>query len=262
MNEFDISIKQVCNIYYNRTLKWQRETFAERQYHGLVYFLEGSIEYYFEGFTVTATPDHILKLPKNLPYSGKRLTENGVAFIVIDFETSEIKELEKLKLPMLYDCTGNSYWKDCFLEILKTWNEKRLQSHISVKYLLYKLLADLISTCNHLDDNKTSQILDYINQNLPNPNLHCSNLCELFYISESQLRRNILKDTGLTPNEYIANQRLERARHLLLYDKQKAIKEVADECGFASPYYFSRCFTQKMHLSPREYRRMNDVRDE
>jgi AraC family transcriptional regulator of arabinose operon len=69
--------------------------------------------------------------------------------------------------------------------------------------------------------------------------------CQLFRLFKSQL--------GLSPQQYIEQQRIEHAKNLLLL-RSLSIKEVAAQTGFANPLYFSRRFQKTVGLSPSQYR--------
>lgn len=60
--------------------------------------------------------------------------------------------------------------------------------------------------------------------------------------------------TGLTPMQYLAAYRLERARELLL-GSALTVGEIATATGYRDPFYFSRVFRHAEGLSPRDYRR-------
>ena len=50
----------------------------------------------------------------------------------------------------------------------------------------------------------------------------------------------------------VIEARLAKARYLLL-GRGVAVGMVARECGFASPFYFSRLFKAKTGVAPRDY---------
>ncbi len=62
------------------------------------------------------------------------------------------------------------------------------------------------------------------------------------------------KEFHISPHAYILRRQMEEARRLLAETELK-IYQVAEQTGFADPYYFSRCFKSKTGLSPNEYRR-------
>lgn len=59
---------------------------------------------------------------------------------------------------------------------------------------------------------------------------------------------------GRTPAAYITYLRIAKAQELLL-DLDMPIAEVAAECGYEDPLYFSRVFRREVGVSPSEYRR-------
>ena len=69
-------------------------------------------------------------------------------------------------------------------------------------------------------------------------------------MSYSTLHRRIKSLTGITANEYVRKHRLTKAMQLLR-DGHNA-SEVAMECGFSSPSYFTRCFKAEYGMLPSE----------
>ncbi len=66
-------------------------------------------------------------------------------------------------------------------------------------------------------------------------------LAELAHLSVSALERRFKKHLAKTPNQYINEVRLENARKLLV-ETQLPVSQVAYQCGFAEPSYFSKQF--------------------
>lgn len=62
------------------------------------------------------------------------------------------------------------------------------------------------------------------------------------------------RETGLRPMDWLNQQRLQRACHLLA-STTRSVGEIADDCGYANLYYFSRVFRRHLGLSPLRYRR-------
>ena len=59
---------------------------------------------------------------------------------------------------------------------------------------------------------------------------------------------------GITPNDYLLNIRIDKAKNMLLFDN-KSIDEIAYECGFNSSTYFSTVFKKKINESPYRFRK-------
>lgn len=59
---------------------------------------------------------------------------------------------------------------------------------------------------------------------------------------------------GLTFDQWLLSQRVRKAQHLLRSTNLR-IDKIAEECGFSSRRYFTRCFSRSAGCSPERYRR-------
>jgi AraC-like DNA-binding protein len=75
-----------------------------------------------------------------------------------------------------------------------------------------------------------------------------SDLC----MSRSSLHRKMRSITGLTPTDFIRNQRLERAAELLRTTSH-SVNEIVDLVGFSYASYFTKCFKEKYGVLPKDY---------
>lgn len=71
-------------------------------------------------------------------------------------------------------------------------------------------------------------------------------------MSTSQLYRNTIRLTGLSPNELLQKYRLQKARSLMK-EKKLSIADIAFQCGFSSPSYFTKCFRKAHGILPLAY---------
>ncbi|MEM9823541.1 MAG: ATP-binding protein, partial [Bacteroidota bacterium] len=82
------------------------------------------------------------------------------------------------------------------------------------------------------------------------------NLLELsskMAVSERQLFRRIKRLTGMTPNKYLREMKLYKAKDLLENLTYGTISEVSYAVGFEDPYYFSKIYTMRFGKRPSEY---------
>lgn len=247
----DICIEKVVNVYFKQQSNWKRTVFAPRGYDALVLFTQGKIEYNFANKTVVAQKGDLLLLPGNLPYSGKKHTPQ-VGYYVIDFACGRAEEFSELLAPAVV--SNQEALCAVFSGALEQWQRQPIHMQLHLKSLVYGVLSGVFETCGYQPTARTEEILSFISENLGDSKLSVAALCRRFYISESQLRRNLQKATGLTPNSYITTLRINRAKSELLHTT-RSIKAVSQGCGFSSPCYFSRCFAQATGLSPTEYRK-------
>ncbi len=72
-------------------------------------------------------------------------------------------------------------------------------------------------------------------------------------LNSAYLQRCFVREMGKTLGDFILEQKVEAARHLL-NDDSLSIKEVAHQCGFASSTYFGRIFARLEGRSATEFR--------
>lgn len=68
-------------------------------------------------------------------------------------------------------------------------------------------------------------------------------------LSKAQLYRNIIELSGLSPNGFIKEYRLKKAVEAMCKEEGN-VSEIAYQCGFSSPSYFSKCFFQRFGILP------------
>lgn len=83
--------------------------------------------------------------------------------------------------------------------------------------------------------------------------IYLSDMAENLGISETYLSRLFKKETGERLQDYIINERLERAANLLKYSDEP-ISNIAEYVNFPSQSYMGKIFKKRYHLSPKKYR--------
>ncbi len=78
-------------------------------------------------------------------------------------------------------------------------------------------------------------------------------LARRVYVSPRYLRELFQREFGASPLHYVIRRRIERAQQLLR-ETQDPVQKIAEECGFASLFYFSRMFKKMTGAAPTEYR--------
>ena len=72
-------------------------------------------------------------------------------------------------------------------------------------------------------------------------------------MSTSQFRRRLSAITGETPQGYITNIRMQKARHLLDTSPDMTILDVAQSCGYDDQSSFTRAFKRFFGVTPSDY---------
>ncbi|MBQ0819457.1 helix-turn-helix transcriptional regulator [Microvirga sp. HBU67558] len=81
-----------------------------------------------------------------------------------------------------------------------------------------------------------------------------SELANACLLSTRQLTRAFQSSFGMSPYRWLLNQRIERAKHLLLTTAMP-LAEIAIACGFANQSHFTTTFTRFVGAGPRQWRR-------
>lgn len=84
-----------------------------------------------------------------------------------------------------------------------------------------------------------------------NPSLQ--DLAKKAGMAPEYFHRQFRKVFRTTPHEYMQRRRMNMAQHLIR-KTDVSIKEIATQCGYDNPFYFSRIFTQWLKMTPSEYR--------
>lgn len=100
------------------------------------------------------------------------------------------------------------------------------------------------------DDNWISKVEDHYQRCLSNGNLKVKSIANHFSISERQFHRKIKQYTALTPNRYLQEMRLQKAKNMLLHSKSITVKEVGYAIGFHNSRYFSNLFMKRFGIRP------------
>lgn len=94
-----------------------------------------------------------------------------------------------------------------------------------------------------------------IEANIRNPDFQLLDIANEMEISRTTLYREVRKLTGQSPNRYIRNIRLTKARKILEAGIYPTVKETAEEVGFRRPEYFSKLFYLEYKVLPSEFLR-------
>lgn len=96
------------------------------------------------------------------------------------------------------------------------------------------------------------QTLDYIHDHL-HQEIKLADLAVLLNMSQFYFCRRFKQAIGTTPHQYILEQRVERAKHLLKRSDY-TIADIAVLCGFNSHSHLSKHFRQLTGITPSAYR--------
>ena len=143
------------------------------------------------------------------------------------------------------------------LAVYFAWRRhKSLKGQYSEINRLYQnsIARDMQQSEQLTDDDKQflQQLAAIIDKTSENGVFDVGTIAMQMHISILTLRRRLSHTVGLTPQAYIMQVRIEKARYLLLNFRDITIAEVAEKCGYTQVPNFTRAFTRFYGITPSE----------
>lgn len=214
-------------------------------------------------------PGEILITPANVPLFVRWKGQENCLQIQIKTEFLQNIAQETLEYDShLFQLMPQFQVHDCHIRGITTMLLEECQQEISKNQLYLDSLANILAVNlirNHcttkpilplyqggLSPYQLSQIFDYIDAHL-DQNLKLENLAKLLDLSQFHFSRLFKQSVGLSPHQYLIEQRIERAKQLLKKTNQ-SILDIALNCGFSSHSHLSKQFRQVTGMTPKAYR--------
>lgn len=108
-----------------------------------------------------------------------------------------------------------------------------------------------------IEDLRLARAIEYARAHYGEP-VSRADMARAAGLSETRFHDLFREAMGEAPVQYLNGLRLRQAMFQLRYS-DKPVGQVACACGFASDFYFSRFFKQKVGMSPRAFRQLYDA---
>ena len=118
-----------------------------------------------------------------------------------------------------------------------------------------------LSVCIVPDEEFVARFYEILQQKAFDSRYSVPKLCREIGMSSSKLHRKLIALTGCSAINHIITLRLERAKGLLLSCPQLHVNQVAFECGFDDPDYFSRVFSRRFGMAPTQFKQLRKLAD-
>ncbi len=174
-----------------------------------------------------------------------------IPFILLTAKTGDEAELNAL------ECSADTF-------VSKPFNEKLLRLRVDKlveqrkklreKYFVLPEQKSAGLALNPVDKEFIDKLEKTITKEIDNTEFGVEILAQSVALSTSGVYRKIKSLTGLSPVEFIRTFRLKKAA-ILLKETSRSVAEIADQTGFGTQKYFSRCFKEQFGISPLNYRK-------
>ena len=105
-----------------------------------------------------------------------------------------------------------------------------------------------------IGSSEIEEIKSYISKNY-NLDIKIEDLAKKYNMSHNTLLLKFKKQTGMTPKEFLLDQRIKSSKYLLS-TSDFMINQIASMCGFTSTAYFIFIFKKSSGITPKQYRLM------
>lgn len=229
---------------------------TQRPNHGFMYLLCDKIIFEFpDGGRKEYIRGDIIYIPNGLRYKVSFEDKNdSFNTLLINFSTD--KEIVFYESTALVVSSASSKYTDEFYNIISSYKMMK-NSYYSIMTSFFSLLDNISKHIRKKEFSKgkyesIEPALTYIDFHL-NDKLYISQLAKMCLMSESSFRKYFREYIGEPPNEYILNQKLEKAKRMLK-SPDIPVHAVADELGFYDCAYFYKLFMKKYGITPVTFR--------
>jgi len=249
----DISVKDFLSMSYRYNTKPTARERMRKSDFGLMFVAEGQATITSDGKTINLNVGDGMFVPLNQKYKYSR-NKPGKVFILnfsmydaslfTDFITFHISEANHI-VPYL----------DSFKNLFFSNSKNKRPALLSI---FYSILQSVLRSGEAAEHPALKKAIGYVKDNLGNPLLNAAEIACAAGYSEGHLRRLFKEIYKVSPMQYLNELRIDTAKNLLL-STGLSVKEISEQCGFNSPFYFSTIFKAKLGRSPSRYRDENNI---
>lgn len=134
---------------------------------------------------------------------------------------------------------------------------KDQENYTDACYIIAEFFHKIVQMLSLCITKETGTFEFIIRQELDNAiykKLELEQIAEKLHISKSSIIRSFKRHYGVTPYDYLLEQKLETAKRLL-HSTQLTSKEIAAKLCFSNEHHFSTAFFNRVGMRPKQYRK-------
>ncbi len=186
----------------------------------------------------------VLFIPRDTPYEVEYSTSES---IVVNMEFCNYSEAE------VFELQSKSGVAVLFSLLLTEWQEQHSVNR--AKATIYSILEKIGEYNNaKIENSALAECIQYIELHFCDPKLDVKRICDVGFLSKSNLYRLFLNHFGISPKQYVIKLRMNKALRLLV-EGELTVKEISLICGFLDEKYFSRMFKNTYGYPPSQLRK-------
>lgn len=229
-----------------RTYTKRSSRHVHDSYHQLVLPIQGNIHIDMDGFLGKVSVGECVVLPKGVAHGF--YADEAARFIVADLDElpshliSEELAVFSISPPLL-----------SFIHFVEKQLEYQVDSAIEASMVnIFTLLLGQ-QELSQTNDPRIRAVQLMISERLAEPHT-IQSLAKIAYLSPTQFKKLFKENIGVSVLKYITEQRMEKAKALLTHT-DLPVQWVAELVGYSDLSAFSRRFSARYGMSPREFAR-------
>ena len=190
--------------------------------------------------SLTLNPEFVQESLDLLNFNAKKVDDSSQWNISLEeFYLLNSKALASATNNIMRIAMDDNSYKDVFADF-------------ALKELLIRLMQtqarNLVEKNTLKNKSRIGFVADYIKKNL-HQKLSIDVIAKMAYVSKSNFFKMFKEELGISPNEFIIQERIKRAKEMLMHNN--SVNEVAFSTGFSDTNYFIRVFKQMEGVTPK-----------
>ncbi len=257
----DLFIIETGEIEVEQGTIWGSENKLEK--YLLVYCTKGNGFVVIEGEQISVSNDQFFIIPKGISFKFYSVLDINSRLLIAYFDGWKAMRLGKEfslvrnLIPSVNNMVANRemLFDEIFNNLSKGFHDENMQY---VNFCFGHLLATFIYANRTMEDVAAeanpvvNRAINYLNKSI-SKKLSLTQLANEVGYSPTYLTTIFKKETNYSPISYFSHLKILKACEYLDYTNMK-VKEISFSLGYTDPYYFTKDFTKRMGLSPRNYR--------
>lgn len=223
-------------------------------YSGLLFPLHGQARIFFDNTPYELEPGKVFHCGSNMPLNKEVAGRSLWDLIVIYYQvlSAAPETLCYAQLHYELDPGYNPRITDMLERIYRLAAIPGNLPTLSIKSLFFTVMDEVLTCAANRRPGARSdliqRIVEYINSHYMEP-LTIPELAKQYGLNSKQLAYLFKKHIGTSPNDYLIEYRLDRARELLSTTNY-SVGEISNCVGYSDANYFSKLFKMRTGLSP------------
>ena len=276
MEEYRDSVKsgyllEKFRLFHLKDNRPKEYEYHYHDFHKLIWFISGNVEYHVEGKAYKLEPYDILLVGRgqiHKPFIGTEENYERYVFYISEEFLKEHSERESdlalcFQMALKEDSSvirlspsDSGLLFETVKLLDRSVREKAYAKEMYSRILFLKLIIELNRCCLQSRevfhktaryDKKIVEMIHYINDHLSN-DLSIENLSARFYLSKYHMMRKFKEETGYSMHQYILEKRILAARNRIL--SGMSASTACMECGFKDYSTFSRAYKKLLNRLP------------